>query len=46
MAGGIIMLEGHVRESLQERYHMKEDVFPVSHSFDVACNDKLSPMML
>ena len=42
------MLEGHVRMSLQEGYHMrKEDVFPVTHSIDIACNDnKLSPMML
>ncbi|CDQ89718.1 unnamed protein product [Oncorhynchus mykiss] len=30
MAGGIVMLEGHVRMSLQEGYHMREeDVFPV-----------------
>ena len=42
------MLEGHVRMSLQEGYHMREeDVFPVTHSFEIACNDnKLSPMML
>ena len=48
MAGGIVMLEGHVRMSLQEGYHMrKEDVFPVTHSVEIACNDnKLSPMML
>jgi hypothetical protein len=47
MAGGIVMLEGHVR-SLQEGYHMgEEDVFPVTHSAEIACNDKkLSPMML
>ena len=40
------MLEGHVRMSLQEGYHMREeDVFPVMHS--VACNDnKLCPMKL
>jgi hypothetical protein len=49
MAGGIVMLQGHVRMSLQEGYHMREeeDVFPVIHSFEIACNDnKLSPMML
>jgi hypothetical protein len=48
MAGGIVMLEGHVRMSLQEGYHMRdEDVFPVKHSVEIACNDnKLSPMML
>ena len=34
------MLEGHVKMSL-------EDVFPVMHSVEIACNDnKLSPMML
>ena len=33
---------------LQEGYHMREeDVFPVTHSVEIACNDnKLSPMML
>ncbi|KAM9504739.1 formin-A-like isoform 1-T1 [Salvelinus alpinus] len=48
MAGRIVMLEGHVRMSLQEGYHMREeDVFPVTHSVEIACNDnKLSPMML
>ena len=48
MAGGIVMLEGHVRMSLQEGYHMREeDVFPVMHSIEIACNDnELSPMML
>ena len=48
MAGGIAMLEVHVRMSLQEGYHMREeDVFPVMHSVEIACNDnKLSPMML
>ena len=48
MAGGIVMLEGHVRMSLQEGYHMREeDVFPVTHSVEIACNDnKLSPMMV
>ena len=47
MAGGIVML-GHVRMSLQEGYHMKEeDVFPVMHSIEIAYNDnKLSPMTL
>jgi hypothetical protein len=43
MSGGIVMLEGHVRMSLQEGYHMRE----VTHSGEIACNDnKLSPMML
>jgi hypothetical protein len=48
MAGGIVTLEGHVRMSLQEGYHMMEDdVFPVTHSIEIACNDnKLSLMML
>jgi hypothetical protein len=50
MAGGIVMLESHVRMSLQEGYHMREeDVFPVTHSIEIACNcndNKLSPMML
>jgi hypothetical protein len=48
MTGGIVMLEGHDRMSLQEGYHMREeDVFPVMHSVQIACNDnKLSPMML
>jgi hypothetical protein len=33
MACGIAMLEDHVRMSLQEGYHMREeDVFPVTHS--------------
>ena len=47
-ADGIVMLEGHVRMSLQEVYHMREeDVFAVTHSVEIACNDnKLSPMML
>jgi hypothetical protein len=47
-AGGIVTLEGHVRMSLQEGYHMREeDVFPVTHSVEIDCNDnKLSPMML
>ena len=42
------MLEGHVRMSLHEGYHMREeDVFPVIHSIEIACyNNKLSPMML
>jgi hypothetical protein len=48
MAGGIVMLEGHVKMSLLEGYHMREeDVIPVMHSVEIACNDnKLSPMML
>jgi hypothetical protein len=47
MAGGIVMLEGHVRMSLQEGFHMREDVFPVTHSVEIACNDnKLSLKML
>jgi hypothetical protein len=48
MAGGNVMLAGHVRMSLQEEYYMREeDVFPVKHSVEIACNDnKLSPMML
>jgi hypothetical protein len=48
IAGGIVMLEGHVGMSLQEGYHMREeDVFPVTHCVEIACNDnKLSPMML
>jgi hypothetical protein len=48
MAGGIVMLEGHVRMSLPEGYHMREKyIFPVAHSIEIACNDnKLSPMML
>jgi hypothetical protein len=48
MAGGIVMLEGHARMSLQEEDHMREeDVFPVTHSIEIACNDnKLSPMRL
>ena len=46
-AGGIVMLEGHFRISLQEGYHMREDVFPVMHSVEIACSDNmLSPMML
>ena len=42
------MLEGHVRMSLQEGYHMREeDVFPVMHNVEIAYNgNKLSPMML
>jgi hypothetical protein len=47
MAGVIVMLEGHVRMSLQEGYNMREeDVFPVMHSVEIVCTDnKLSPMM-
>ena len=42
------MLEGLVKMSLQEGYHMREeDVFPLTHSIKIACNDnKLSPLML
>ena len=41
------MLKGHVRMSLQEGYHMREDVLPVTHSVEIACNEnKFSPMML
>ena len=42
------MLEGHVRMSLQEGYHTREeDVSPVTHRVEIDCNDnKLSPMML
>ena len=48
MAGGIVVLDGHVRMSLQEGYHMREeDVFPVKHSIEIAYNvNKLSPMVL
>jgi hypothetical protein len=48
MAGGIVMLEGHVRMSLQEGYYMREeDVFPVTHSVEIDCNDHmLSPIMV
>jgi hypothetical protein len=48
MAGGIVMLEGHVRMSLQEGYHMREeDVLLVTHSVGIACNDnKLSSIIL
>ena len=40
------MLEGHVRMSLLEGDHMREeDVFPVTHSVEIACNyNKLSPV--
>jgi hypothetical protein len=45
MAGGIVMLGGHVRMSLQEGYHMRD--FPVTHSVEIACNDnKISPVIL
>jgi hypothetical protein len=44
MAGGIDMLEGHVRMSLQEGFHMwEEDVIPVTYSAEI--DSKLSPMM-
>ena len=40
MASRIVILEGHIRMSLQEGYHMREvDVFPVTHSFEMECND-------
>ena len=40
MIDGIVILEGHVRMSLQEEYHMsEEDVFPETHSVEIACND-------
>ena len=40
MAGGIVILEGHVRMSLQEGYHMtEEDVFPVTHSIEIFDGD-------
>jgi hypothetical protein len=47
MAGDIVMLGGHVRMSLQEGYHMREeDVVPVTHSVEIAFNNnKLSLMM-
>jgi hypothetical protein len=42
------MTGGIVRISLQEAYHLREeDVFPVTHSVEISCNDnKLSTMML
>jgi hypothetical protein len=48
MTGSFVMLEGHVRMSLQAGYHIREeDVFPVTHSVAIACNDnKLSLIML
>ncbi|XP_051515648.1 uncharacterized protein LOC127418834 [Myxocyprinus asiaticus] len=48
MAGGIVLLEGQVRISLQQGYHTREeDVFPVTHSVEIACNEnKFSLMML
>ena len=48
MAGGIVMLEGHVVPFLQAHPDMREDVvFPATHSVEIACNDnKLRPMML
>ena len=37
MSGGIVMLEGHVRMSLQEGYDMREEVFfTVAHSVEIA----------
>jgi hypothetical protein len=33
--------------NLQGGYHIREeDVFPVTHSVAIACNNMLSPMML
>jgi hypothetical protein len=48
MPGSVVMLEGHVRMSLQEGYHMREEVvFSVTYRVEIACNDKkLSPRML
>jgi hypothetical protein len=48
MTGFIVILEGHVRMSLQKGYHMREeDVFSVTYCVEIACNhNKLSPMML
>ena len=37
------MLEGHARMRLQEGYHMREeDVFPVTHSVEITCNDAVT----
>jgi hypothetical protein len=45
MAGGIVMLGGHVRMSLQEGYHMREeDVFPVTHSIEIRTALRLPAM--
>ncbi|XP_038568377.1 mannosyl-oligosaccharide 1,2-alpha-mannosidase IA-like [Micropterus salmoides] len=46
MAGGIVLLEDHLRMSMHKGYHMREeDVFPVPQGIEIACNDnKLSPM--
>jgi hypothetical protein len=42
MAGGIVMLDSHVRMSLQEGYHMREEeFFPVTHSIEIACNESV-----
>ena len=47
ITSSIVVLEVNVRMSLQEGYHIREeDVFPVTHSVEIAWNDKLSPMML
>jgi hypothetical protein len=40
MAGGIVMLEGHVRMSLQEGYHMREE--DVLQEDEIACIEKSS----
>jgi hypothetical protein len=38
---------GLFRMSLQEGTTWREDVFPVTHSVEIACNNnKLNPMML
>ena len=45
MGGAIVMLEGHVRMSLQEGNHMREEeVFPLTYSVEIAC--KTTMMML
>jgi hypothetical protein len=45
MAGGIVILEGHVR--MREGYHMREeDVLPVTHSVVTACNDNKPSLMI
>jgi hypothetical protein len=48
MVGGIVMLEGQVKMSLQEGCHMREEyVIPVTHSIEFVFNvNKLSPIML
>ena len=47
MAGGIVLLEGHVRMSLQEGYHMREeDVFPLTYNIEIGCNDNNLRLMM